>query len=100
MAQESAELDVSAVVVLGCGGGGGFHAVGVGVKCNCGRYPWAGGEGGIHAVGVGVEADHKLRVCGVFGSDCGMGRARLGLQRLSLSFLLRSGGLQLRPRCL
>ena len=100
MAQESAELDVTAVVVLGCAGGGGFHAVGVGVECNGGRYPWAGGEGGIHAVGVGVEADHKLRVSGVFGSDCGMGRARLGLQRLSLGFLLRPGGLQLRSRCL
>ena len=45
MAQESSELDVTAVVVLGCGGGG-FHAVGVGTECNGGRYPWTGGGGG------------------------------------------------------
>ena len=51
MAQESAELDVRAVVVLGCGGGGGFHAVGMGVECHGGRYPWAGGGGGSMRLG-------------------------------------------------
>ena len=76
MAQESAELNATAVVALGRGGGG------------------------VHAVRVGVEADHELLVSGVFGCGCGVDRARLGLQCSSLGFLLRSGGLQLRPRCL
>ena len=100
MAQESAELDVRAVVVLGCGGGGGSMRLGRELNATAVVTLGRGGGGGVHAVRVGVEAGHELGVGGVFCCDCGMGRARLGLQRLSLGFLFRPSGLQLRPSCL